>query len=295
MQKIGLNAGFSCPNRDGTKGQGGCLYCNNDAFSLQADPSVSNVEQQLRQGIEWAKRRRKTQKVMAYFQSFSNTYASMDELHRVYETVRGFPEIVSLAVGTRPDCIDAAKLDYFSSFCDRYEVWLEYGLQSGRDETLRAVNRGHTVADFIAAVRLTRAHPGIKICAHVIFGLPGESRSDMMKTIDLVNELRIEGIKFHPLHAVRNTGLARLYDDNSWRPLSRDTYTSLVMSGLERLNQQVVIQRLTADCPRDLLIAPEWLSEKGAVVGEIEEKMTRNNVWQGKKQNDIHPVQEGIC
>lgn len=281
VRKLSLNAGFTCPNRDGTISETGCVYCDPDTFSPHPGPDAPPIIHQLRAGIE-AGHRRGVKQFLAYFQSYTNTYAPAAKLRDVYDTIRAFPEIKGLAIGTRPDCVDAGVLEVVSAFAPEYEVWLEYGLQSIHAETLFRINRGHGPDAFFMAVELTRQHPGIKICAHVILGLPGESPEMERETARAVARLRLEGVKFHPLHVVKSTPLARDFAHGRYAPLSREAYAERVVRFLEQLWPETVIQRLTADCPDERLVAPKWLLDKNAVLREIQERMEKEDTWQGK-------------
>jgi radical SAM protein (TIGR01212 family) len=281
IQKITVDGGFTCPNRDGTKGEGGCIYCDNEGFSVATYLPGHSIHDQIRAGIDAARRAKKGKKFIVYFQSYSNTYAPVNILREKYEGVRDFEPVVSLAIGTRPDCVNHAILELINSYTDQYEVWIEYGLQSANNKTLKNINRGHTVEDFIEAVTLTRLFPAIKICVHVIFGLPGEKEKEMLSTIELLRDCKIDGIKFHPLHAVKETPLAKLFKQKKWKPLEFETYVNLVADSIAILPERTVIQRVTADCPGELLIAPEWLKDKTKVLLRLDAELTRRNITQG--------------
>ncbi len=220
---------------------------------------------------------------LAYFQPYTNTYAPLDQLRRAYEVVRAFPEVVALAVGTRPDCVDERVLGLLAEHAQEREVWVEYGLQSIHDRTLRALNRGHSAADFLRAVELTRHHPELKVCAHVILGLPGEDASDEAATAEALARLDVEGVKLHPLYVVAGTALALDHAAGEVVPLTRPDYVRRVTAFLERLSPGTVVQRLSADCPPDRLLAPDWLNDKRAVVAEIEARLEAEDTWQGKR------------
>ena len=282
-RKISLNAGFSCPNRDGKLSDQGCIFCEPSAFSPFGGPSAPPLIQQLRQGIEQGKSRG-IQNFIAYFQAYTNTYAPVARLKDKYDTIRDFPEIKGLAIGTRPDCVDQEILDLIAGYAENYEVWMEYGLQSVHDETLVRINRGHGNEAFLKAVTMTRKYPELKICAHVILGLPGESEALEKETAGAVASLRLEGVKLHPLHVVTNTSLARDYYQGRYLPLERDEYVNRAIRFLERLRPETIIQRLTAECPEQMLVAPEWLRDKSAVLREIQDRLEREDTWQGRLQ-----------
>lgn len=292
VRKLSLHAGFTCPNRDGTLSSDGCVFCAPEAFSKHAGlgrtgfeyagPEAPPVIRQLRQGIE-AGKRQGVSRFMAYFQSYTNTYAPPGLLRDVYGTIRAFPEVKALAIGTRPDCVDPDVLSAIAEFLPDYEVWMEYGLQSIHDASLAWMNRGHNRAAFERAVELTRQWPQMKICAHVILGLPGETPEMEADTARAVADWRLEGVKLHPLYVVAGTALAEMHRNGRFTPLMREAYTERVARFLELLWPETVIQRLTADCPADHLVAPQWLPDKNAVVAEIQSRLEREDTWQGKR------------
>ncbi len=282
VRKLPLHAGFTCPNRDGTLSTAGCVFCEPEAFSRHAGPEAPPVIQQLRQGIEEGTRQG-VSRFMAYFQSYTNTYAPPGLLRDVYGTIRAFPEIKALAIGTRPDCVDPEVLAAIAEFLPDYEIWMEYGLQSIHDASLAWMNRGHGRDAFEAAVALTRRWPEMKICAHVILGLPGETPEMEAATAQAVAGWRLEGVKLHPLYGVAGTPLAEMFRNGRFVPLTRGEYAGRVVRFLERLWPETVIQRLTADCPQDKLLAPAWLSDKNAVLAEIRTQLEREDTWQGKR------------
>lgn len=279
VRKVSVDAGFTCPNRDGSLSREGCVFCRPRSFA-PAFSGLSPVEQ-LRIQVDRGRDRGIT-RFMAYFQAYSNTYAPLPELRRAYDAVRAFPEIRALAIGTRPDCVDADVLELIAGYAADYEVWLEYGLQSIHDGTLARLNRGHAAAAFFRAVDLTRRHPALKICAHVILGLPGEDETQEAETALALARLRPEGVKLHPLYIVSGTALARDWEAGKYKPLPRGEYARRAARFLERLPANTVIQRLTADCPAEWLLAPEWLADKSAVIREIECCLEREDTCQGK-------------
>ncbi len=280
--KISLHAGFSCPNRDGSLSNSGCIYCNNEAFNIQVGKNSKSIDNQIVSSIERLKRTRKVNKFIAYYQTYTNTYAPVDTLKKTYDTILKYQEIVALSISTRPDCVDKEKLDLIESYSHKIDVWLEYGLQSIHNSTLKEINRGHTYEDFLKAVRLTTKR-NISICVHVIAGLPGESRDDFLKTIQAVAVLDINGIKFHPLHVLRNTVLENMYKKGQIKLWGADEYAEVVCDALEMLPEKIVIQRLTADAVKNILIAPEWCSKnkKMEVVELINKKLEDRKTYQG--------------
>ena len=281
VHKISLDAGFSCPNRDGTKGTGGCIYCNPYGSGTGAWARGLSISEQIRQAKEFLSRRYKAKKFIAYFQSFCNTYGPYERLKALYEEALSHEDIVGLAVGTRPDCVDERIINLLASYTDRYQVWIEYGLQSIHDHTLRLINRGHTYADFLKAVEMT-AGRRILICVHIILGLPGESREDMLETVKALAKLPINGIKFHHLYVVKGTKMAEMYLKREYTPLGQEEYIELLIDALELLPPHIVIQRLMGDPKKDELFAPAWSLRKRETLNLIERRLEERNTWQGK-------------
>lgn len=281
VRKLSVDAGFSCPNRDGKISTVGCIFCQPRGFSGQnADPKIP-VEEQLRAGIARS-RGLKPVYYMAYFQPYTNTYAPLPRLESVYAMIRKFPEIKALAIGTRPDCVDEPIMSLIASYCPEYEVWLEYGLQTVHDPTLQALRRGHTAKDFYRAVELTRKYPDIKICAHVMLGLPGENEDQEQETAKTLARLAVEGVKLHPLHVVKGTAVAEAFAQGNFQPLAEDAYVHRVVGFLEHLRPDTVIQRLTADCPAPWLIAPAWVQTKQKIILAIENHLRSQGTHQGR-------------
>jgi len=283
VQKITIDAGFSCPNIDPAIGKDGCIYCNNLSFNPQLrDSSRKSIKNQIIDGIEFAKNNYKAQKFMAYFQAYTNTYASLDKLKTKYDVIKGFSEIIGLSVGTRPDCVDDEKLALLASYNRSYEVWVEYGLQSARDKTLELINRGHNFKVFEEAALKTKKKE-IKVCAHVIIGLPGESLEDYIYTAKKIAKLDIEGVKLHPAHVVTGTKLAKLYDYGRYQAPSFKEYTQAASFMIEYLPPECVIQRLGASAPNDMLLAPEWMRKEKNPSLIINELLEERDSFQGSK------------
>lgn len=280
VYKIGLDAGFSCPNRDGTKGTDGCLYCNEDASRASYTQKGSALSEQIKKRIYYLKGLGKPCKFIAYFQAFTNTYASPDKLKEAYDAVLGFDDIVGISIGTRPDAVDRDKLRLINSYRDRYDVWLEYGLQSMRDETLRTLKRGHTFADFADAVELAREFD-IPVSAHVILGLPGETGIDAIETARALSGLGVKGVKIHLLHVLKGSRLERLYNDGEVSLLSQDGYVNMVCDFLENLSSDILIHRLTGEGPRDKHIAPDWAMNKIDTINKIKDTLKSRGSHQG--------------
>jgi radical SAM protein (TIGR01212 family) len=282
VQKITVDAGLSCPNRDGTLSTGGCIYCNARGSGTGAHGRGISVTEQLRQGKKALSRRYKAEKFIAYFQSFSNTYAPFARLRALYEEALAVNGIVGLSVGTRPDCVDKPVLDLLEGHARNRMVWIEYGLQSACDRTLARINRGHDAACFSKAVEATRGR-GIRICAHVILGLPGEGRREMMETADYISKAGIDGVKIHLLYVVRGTELERWYRAGKYHCLDQDEYVSLVCEFIERLPEKMVVQRLTGDPHRNELVAPVWSLDKVGTLARIRSRLEALDTWQGRK------------
>ena len=291
VQKVTIDAGFTCPNRDGTKGWGGCTYCNNDAFNPSYCNPQKSVEQQIEEGIEFHKTRyRKANKYLAYFQAYSNTYASLNDLREIYNQALKFPEIKGLVIGTRPDCIDDEKLDYFASLAKDYYIMLEYGMESFYNPTLERINRGHTVEDSILAIEKTAAK-GIRTGAHIIFGLPGETKADMLAEALPLSQLPLDTVKFHQLQIIHDTQLANDYQNhpNEFTMFELDEYIEFVIHFIEKLNPEFVIERLSGEVPPWFLAGPGWgLIRTFEVRDKIEKRMNELDTWQGKYYEPVN-------
>ncbi len=282
VQKITVDAGLSCPNRDGTISIGGCIYCNERGSGTGSFRQGLSIRQQLTQGKIALSKRYNAKKFIAYFQSFSNTYAPFEHLNRLYEEALSIEDIVGLSIGTRPDCVDDRILSLLQYYAQTHLIWIEYGLQSASDHTLKLINRGHDFDCFKNAVELTRGR-GILICAHVVLGLPNETRKDMLRTARLLAKLGIDGVKIHLLYVIANTKMESFYKKGEYRCLTREQYAELVCDFLEILPENVVIQRLTGDPHREELVAPLWALNKSKNLSCIQKALERRNTWQGKE------------
>jgi hypothetical protein len=289
IHKVSLDAGFGCPHRRGVDHrQGpGCTYCENAAFSPHSGRGrgLATLEGQLTQGIRFAEKRYGARGFFAYFQAYTGTYGPVPLLEERYGVIRRFPEVVGLAVGTRPDCAGDAVLDVLESFSQDYEVWVEYGLQSAHNRTLDILRRGHTVEDFLQAVERT-ARKSILICVHVILGLPGETHAEMMETARLLAGLPIQGVKIHHCHVIQGTPLAEDYLRGDYQPLHDVDYLRCVCDFLEYLPWPITIQRLLGEAPPDLLLAPRWSRDKVRVLNEIQAELERRGTRQGTRSNE---------
>jgi len=280
VQKISLDAGLTCPNRDGTLGRGGCIYCNVRGSGTGAAERSQSIPEQVRQGKRVLAKRYHATKFLAYFQSYSNTYAPLATLKHLYGMALADPDVVGLTIGTRPDCVSEDVLDYLADLARARLVWMEYGLQSASDATLARIRRGHTVADFSDAVERTAAR-NIPICAHIILGLPGEGRAEMMMTARFLSTQPIQAVKIHLLYVVRGTTLEEWYRNGDYEPLTREEYVSLVAEFLTLLPPGIIIQRLTGDPHPDELAAPLWAVEKAENLKAIQAFMKINQMSQG--------------
>ncbi|MFQ5581086.1 MAG: TIGR01212 family radical SAM protein [Mariprofundaceae bacterium] len=286
VHKVTVHAGFSCPNRDGAKGHGGCIYCNNGSFNPNTRRTEPDIAAQIKAGRQIVKKRTGATKVLAYFQAYSNTYAPVERLHFLYEQALHCPGVVGLVIGTRPDCISDQALDLLVQYQQKgYEVWLEYGLQSAHDETLHRINRGHNFADYRDAVQRTRSR-GLPVCTHLILGLPGEDRAMMLETLARVREAGTDGIKLHPLHVVRHTMLAHEWRRENMHLLTQPEYVSLACDMLERMPASWAVHRLTGTSSGDILLAPDWCAHKWAVINAIYTEMHRRGQRQGSAVQD---------
>ncbi len=282
VQKISIDAGLGCPNRDGGISGRGCIYCDSKGSGSGAKVIDGRpIEDQVSSGIEWAKKRYGAKKFIAYFQSYTNTYAPVDVLRDLYSRALAFDGIVGLSVGTRPDCIDRERIEVLAGFSSKYLVWVEYGLQSCHNKTLVAINRGHDVGVFIDAVKLTSEFD-MKICAHVILGLPGETRDMMLETAKFLANQPIHGVKIHSLYVTKGTVLEKLFLAGKFSCMERDEYIECLIDFLELLPPQFIIQRLTGDPERETLLAPVWTIEKTENLNLVKKRLVERDTWQGR-------------
>ncbi len=282
VQKITLDAGLTCPNRDGRVGTGGCLYCNARGSGTGAAARGLSLTEQLQEGISRVKQRYQASRFIAYFQSFSNTYGPVAQLRALYAEALAFPEVVGLSIGTRPDCLDDKVLELLAGYARECLLWLELGLQSAQDRTLQALNRGHDVACFTRAVERAAAR-GLEVVAHVILGLPGEGPREMAATATYLARLPLQGVKIHLLYVVQGSALAGLYQEGAYTCLTEDEYVNLAVDFVELLPPHLVIHRLTGDPHRHELLAPAWCLGKARVLGRIREEFARRGSRQGSR------------
>lgn len=280
VHKVSIDAGFTCPNLDGVKGSGGCTYCNNEGFSYNSRIAPRPIRDQIDEGIAFNRRRFKAQKFLAYFQAHTNTYAPVNRLKQMYDEVLPYEDIVAMAVGTRPDSVCKKSLDLLESYSNRLEVWVEYGLQSSHNRTLQRVNRCDTYERFLWAME-EASKRNLKICVHVILGLPGETREDIMVTAERLAPLPFHSIKIHLLHVMKNTPLEQEYREGRVPMFTLPEYARVVCDFLERLPGDINVQRLTADAPPSVLVAPAWCLDRPAVYYAIEQEFARRGTRQG--------------
>jgi radical SAM protein (TIGR01212 family) len=281
VHKLPIDAGFTCPNRDGSITTGGCTYCDGRGSALRQAGELPPVSEQLRRGKAYYRKRPKAEKFIAYFQTFTNTYGPVEKLRALYDEALAEEDVIGLSIGTRPDCISDEALTLIRAYAERHHVWLEFGLQSIHDRTLQAINRGHDKATFIDTVRRAGGGP-IQICAHIIVGLPDESHEDILETARLIAGLPIGGIKIHSLLALKGTPLGEQYRRGELSLMTMEEYVGTVCDILEALPPQMVIQRLTADGYRGIFLGPAWAANKLAVLNAIDRELEARGSWQGK-------------
>jgi hypothetical protein len=283
VQKLSLNVGFTCPNRDGTKGRGGCTFCNNDSFNPDyCEPHLS-ITEQLNKGIEKFNERYPDQYYLAYFQAYTNTYGPLSYLKSLYEEALSHPKIRGLVIGTRPDCLPDSLIDWLSKLQSRYYIVVELGMESTNEDTLIKVNRGHTFAETCDAIfRLNKA--GIPVGSHLILGLPGETEQMMLQHAERLSALPLDYLKIHQLQYIKGSALGYQYLKNPemFHVFDMDEYVELVIAFLERLNPNIVIERLASQAPFNLLIAPKWALKNYQMTELIKKRMKQRNTWQGK-------------
>ncbi len=280
VYKLPVDAGFTCPNRDGSRGTGGCIYCDGRGSRLRQEGTLPSVSEQIRRGRDFYRNRKGARKFIAYFQTFTNTYAPCDQLRILYDEALAQEDVIGLSVGTRPDCVPDDVLDLLKGYARNRHVWLEFGLQSISDGTLLRINRGHTAADFFDAVRRA-TDDNLLICTHIIAGLPGESPEDVMETARTLASLPIAGIKIHSLLALEGTALGEAYQKGGMPLWTQETYVRTVCDVLEILPPDMVIQRLTADGYADIFLAPAWATNKMRILNAIDQEMERRDARQG--------------
>jgi radical SAM protein (TIGR01212 family) len=280
--RVTVDAGFTCPNVDGSVAVGGCVYCDNRSFSPNRRLPRTTIREQIRRGIALLQKRYRADHFLAYFQAATNTYAPVARLQRLYDEALDHPQIVGLAVGTRPDCVPDPVLELLQGYARERYVCLELGLQSIHDRSLDWMNRGHHADAFVDAVQRCQGR-GLDLCIHVILGLPGETPADMMATATALAALPVQGVKIHNLHVVKDTPLEQMFRAGEVRMLEFAEYVGLVCNFLERLPPGMVIHRLSGEAPPDYLVAPAWCADKPALLTAIQRELERRDSWQGKR------------
>jgi len=286
VYKVNVDAGFTCPNRDGTVAIGGCIYCNNNSFRPAACTSAVSIREQIEKGIPYLRSRYGSEKFIVYFQPYSNTYASVDVLERLYREALDQPGVMGLAIGTRPDCVDEEKIALLEALAKKHFILVECGLQSIYDKTLEFINRGHDYACFKNALAIT-VGKGIRIGAHIILGFPTETREEMLGMADELSRLPIEFLKVHQLQVVKDTALAGLFTEKPFPTFGYREWIELLADFLERLAPHIVIQRLFAAAPDDILIAPVWDKTRSQLLNDLDAYMEQRNSFQGKKREVV--------
>ncbi len=285
VQKLSIDAGFTCPNRDGKVGIGGCTYCNNDAFNPSYCQPHKSVLQQIEEGIEFhAKRYRRAENYLAYFQAFSNTYAPLKHLKEIYNQALEHPNISGLVIGTRPDCMDEEKLNYFAELTKQKYLIIEYGIESCYDKTLVKINRGHNFDTLVKMLELTAAK-GIKTGGHLIFGLPGETKAEMLAEAEIISKLPLNNIKFHQLQIIKGSLMEPDYQQNpeNYTFFQLDEYIEFIVDFLEKLNPAFVVERFAGEVPPRFLAGPGWgLIRNDQILQKVENRLEERDTWQGK-------------
>ncbi len=283
VQKISLDIGFTCPNRDGSKGYGGCTYCNNNTFNPDYCEPKKSIKQQLEQGIAFFSRKGKNNKYLAYFQAYTNTYGDFETLKKMYQEALSVPKVVGLVIGTRPDCISKELIDYLEQLSKNYYISLEFGVESTNENTLIEINRCHTFTDTIKAYELCK-NRGFHLGAHLILGLPNESKTDLFKHASTISKLPIHTLKLHHLQIVKNSvmGVQYVRDPEKFKLFSLEDYIEFITKFISFLRPSICIERFISEAPKDLLIAPKWGLKNFEIVAKIDKRLIETNSWQGK-------------
>jgi radical SAM protein (TIGR01212 family) len=286
VQKVSIDAGFTCPNRDGTVAHGGCTFCDNEAFNPAYCDAAKPVRHQIDEGIRFHSHRyQRASRYLAYFQAFTNTHAPLRELKRIYGEALRAPDVVGLVIGTRPDCIDRDKLDYFRELAERHYVILEIGIESCYDHTLKRINRGHSYQQAVDAIHLTAEH-GVKVGTHMIFGLPGESEAMLLAEAAMLSKLPLNNIKFHQLQLIRGTAMVRDYEKNpsDFKFWELNEYLELIVRFIEALNPDFVIERFFAEAPPEKNLTPiQWDFRNDQMLNQLERLLEKKGTWQGRR------------
>lgn len=283
VYKVTLDAGFTCPNRDGTISDEGCIFCDGGGSFSQLYPNNISIKEQLDLGIALSKEKYKAEKFLAYFQAFTNTYKPVNELKEIYDSALSHEDVIGINIGTRPDCVEDEKLDLIADYTKKYYTWLEFGLQSIHEKSLKFINRGHSFETFCKALKESQKR-NINVCAHVILGLPNETKEDMLETARVLGDLGINGVKIHLLCVLNNTRLVKLYYQGKIPMMEEDEYVETACDFLELLPPEVTIHRLAGNGLKPNMLAPAWLSKKFVVLNKIDKLLEERSSWQGSKR-----------
>ncbi len=283
VQKVSIDAGFTCPNRDGTKALNGCSYCNNKTFNPDYCRLEQSIGEQIQNGIDFFAKKYKTMRFLAYFQAYSNTYESLAIIKERYEEALDNPKVIGLVIGTRPDCLSEEILDYLKELSQKYYVMVEFGVESVNNSTLKRINRGHQFEESIWAIEET-AKRGIHNCAHLILGLPGESNAEILNQARIISKLPVENLKLHQLQIHKGTRMASDFENNpeEFKLFSVEGYLDVVVEYLEQLNPSIIVERFVSQSPADMLIAPRWGLKNFEFVAKLEKLLEKKNTWQGR-------------
>lgn len=281
IYKISLDGGFTCPNRDGKVAKGGCTFCSARGSGDFAGSRILSITEQFADRKEMMEKKWKDGKYIAYFQAYTNTYAPVEELRKKYEEALAQKNVIALSIATRPDCLDDDILDYLEELNKKTYLWVELGLQTINDKTARNFNRGYDFETFDSSLKKLQER-GIEVVVHTIFGLPGETKEDMLKTVDYVAHSGAQGVKFHLLHLMQGTKMVEQYESGELQLLSKEDYIDLICKGIAMIPEEMVVHRLTGDAPRQSLIGPMWSLKKWEVLNDIDKALADNNIWQGK-------------
>ena len=283
VQKVSVDAGFTCPNRDGSKGKGGCTYCNNKTFKPSYCNLENSVTHQIQKGVNFFAKKYEAMKFLAYFQAYTNTYAPLEDLQRLYEEALQHPKIVGLVISTRPDSITEELLDYLADLSKKTYVMIEFGIESHLDSSLDLINRGHSFSDSVWALEQTSKR-GINNCAHMILGLPGETKTDWLEQSKVISRLPFKNLKLHQLQIHKGTVLEKQYTKNPehFHLFSAKEYVDLVVDYLELLNPEIIVERFISQAPPEMLIAPKWGLKNFEFVAKVERRLEERNTWQGR-------------
>jgi radical SAM protein (TIGR01212 family) len=282
VQRVSVDAGFTCPNVDGTVALGGCTFCDNRSFSPSRRLPKQDIREQIDEGIRHLKRRYECDQFIAYFQPATNTYAPVDKLRDLYEQALAHPQVVAMSIGTRPDCVPDDVLDLLEEVAARTDLTVEYGMQTMHDRSLDWMNRGHHHDAMLDAMERSRGR-GFEICAHIMLGLPGETHEDMLATAREVARLQLDDVKIHNLYAVEHTPLAEQVRRGEVRLLERDEYLATLIDFLELLPPEMIVERVSGDAPESFFIGPSWCLDKPAVLLALQAEMERRDTWQGRR------------